>query len=94
MKIGLIVYLIHPIWLYLFTIMYEFGIAGIGFARGLSEWSGFLALYFYINKKNLIEEVWDFKYDFKIIFSKWINFLKIAVPIGALVMLEWMFLEI
>lgn len=54
MKISLIIFIIHPIWLYLLIEVFDFGIAGIGLARGISEWLGFFALSFYINYKELI----------------------------------------
>lgn len=54
MKISMLVYFIHPFWLWIFTYVFEFGIAVIGIARNVSEWSGFFALIFYINYKKLI----------------------------------------
>lgn len=36
----------------------------------------------------------NFKYELKILFSEWIPFLKIAIPVGALVMAEWIFYEL
>lgn len=94
MKIGLFTYFIHPIWLYLLVEVFDFGIVGIGIARGLSEWAGFFALSFYISWNKPFSKTWNFKYDSKIMFSEWIPFMKITVPIGAIVLLEWMFLEI
>lgn len=94
MKISLANFIIHPLWLFLFTEVFGFGIAGIGIAKSITDWSAYLALSFYIKYKKLILQTWNFKYDLKTMFSEWFPFLKVAIPIGALIMLQWIFFEI
>jgi len=94
MKVQLFVYFFHPLWCYIFAFVFDGGLVGIGYARSVSEYLGYVILVLIIKKKNLIAETWYFSYDFKIIFSNWIDFLKIAIPVGSLVFLEWIFFEI
>ncbi|EAR95692.2 MATE efflux family protein (macronuclear) [Tetrahymena thermophila SB210] len=94
MKVQLIVYFIHPFWCFIFSIMFEFGISGMGIARTVSELSGYLLLCFFIKKRHLFVEIWNQPYNFQSMFQEWIPFLKISIPVGSLVFLEWIFFEL
>ncbi|EDK31584.2 multidrug resistance pump protein (macronuclear) [Tetrahymena thermophila SB210] len=94
MKVQILVYFFHPIWCYLFSIMLDLGIYGIGFSRAVSEMLGFILLRYQIKQKHLCDEVWDIPYRKQFLLDNWIPFLKISIPVGALLFLEWIFSEI
>ncbi|KAL4505237.1 hypothetical protein ABPG72_016304 [Tetrahymena utriculariae] len=94
MKVQFLVYSLHPIWCYSFSIWLDLGIYGIGISRAISEMLDFILLLYHIKQKHLCDEVWDISYSRQYLFSDWIPFLKISIPVGALVFLEWIFFEI
>ena len=94
MKVQLFVYFFHPLWCYIFGFLLNGGIVGIGLARSVSEYLGYFCLAVIIKRKNLLPETWNFRYDLKIVFSDWIGFLRVAIPVGSLVFLEWIFFEV
>ncbi|KAL4462651.1 hypothetical protein ABPG74_000481 [Tetrahymena malaccensis] len=94
MKVQFCVYCLHPIWCYLFCICLDLGIYGIGFSRAVTEFLSFILLRYQIVQKHLCEEIWKIPYNRQFLFDNWIPFLKISIPVGALLFLEWIFFEI
>ena len=82
------VLIIHVAMLYLFLIVYEMEILGVGIATSISGalWFWFLTLYVHLNKKLIPRESWNW-FDKASIF-KIVEFLKIGIPSCLMVLLD------
>ena len=85
--------MLHPLWLWLFIIKLEMGVIGCGIANGCSYGIYFLFMTFQPLRMPELQEslFWP---NMKDSFSKWGEFLELAVPGTLMVCFEWWCFEI
>ena len=81
-----------PIFCYFFCIVLDMKVVGLAMARNLAEIIQFLFLKFYIKKKDIFRETY-IPFTTKA-FEGWGQYLKISIPIAAIIYLEWTIFEI
>ncbi|KAL4454328.1 hypothetical protein ABPG74_012285 [Tetrahymena malaccensis] len=90
-------YLMHPIWLLIFFDHFGMVIIGMSLARCISDLNILLNLLYNIHKEKktckILNEIYQPFLEMETL-RGWLKYLKVAIPVGSIVYLEWAFYEV